>query len=77
MTADLPWANQSLGSLISLPYDIQPDAYSLFYVNMNMGSTYLIPLILVTIFTFGVVLGYADDGIHNRPLLTYVFQNFF
>ena len=77
MTADIPWANESIGNLVSKGSDVQPEPYSLFYVSMNIGSTYLISLIIIMICTFGVFLGLAQDGIQNRPPLTFVFQNFF
>jgi hypothetical protein len=54
MVADFPWANTAIGNALGDPLDIQPYPHSLFFVNMNLASTYLLALVI-----FGFLAGIA------------------
>ena len=47
MVADFPWTNSIFGSLLSLGSDQSAIPYRLFFVNMNIASTYLLGMICV------------------------------
>lgn len=47
MMYDIPWANNFFGSAFGSSFDYIPAGYKLFYTNMNIGSMYFIPLILL------------------------------
>jgi hypothetical protein len=47
MLADLPWLNDYFGYNLGDPRDIQPEAYSIFYINMNFASTYLLAFFII------------------------------
>ena len=49
MQADLPWLNNIFSYLLSEPRDITPAPYLLFYNNLNIASTFLLPIILILI----------------------------
>lgn len=61
MAADFPWANKPLGEALGNFRDISPQAYKVFYTNMNLGSMHFIAscialfLFLLT-FTIGKAL---------------------
>ena len=54
MTADLPWLNDIFGGVFGNDADETPSPYKVFYVNLNIGSTYF--LAFLTILVVGLVL---------------------
>ena len=46
MTADFPWLNSWFGYELSDGSDYTPPGFLLFYQNMSIFSTYLLPLII-------------------------------
>lgn len=58
MYADLPWLNRYFGYKLSDARDLQPDAYELFYTNMNIASMYLLALsIIIILVIVGLLVG--------------------
>lgn len=58
MYADFPWLNRFFGEKLSDARDLSPAAYSLFYVNMNIASMYLLALsILAVLIIIGLLVG--------------------
>jgi len=49
MTADFPWLNSLFGNLLGRDADITPYPYKVFFTNLNIGSTYFLALIIVTL----------------------------
>lgn len=49
MTADLPWINDILGEIFGNDADYTPSPFKVFYMNMNMGSTYFLAFITILI----------------------------
>lgn len=61
-TADFPWANAFFGSKFGNPNDQMPDSFAMFYVNLSLGSTYFLALVLIPVIWFCVSFaGYVCD----------------
>lgn len=56
MTSDLPWLNAQFGQKMGNDSDIVPNAYTMFYTNLSMVSTYFLALIAIAVLWFGVAL---------------------
>lgn len=50
MAADFPWLNFTFGNALSDSRDESPVPYSVFYINMNLASTYLLACFVILIF---------------------------
>ena len=70
MIADLPWFNQFFGNALSDPRDSSPLPYRLFFVSMNLPSTFFLPLIAVV--GLFLVLGFVAC---NFEFLRATFRN--
>lgn len=49
MIFQLPWLNEYIGQLFANQSETLPSAFGLFYYGLNIGSTYFIPMIIVTV----------------------------
>jgi hypothetical protein len=47
MVLDFPWLNNFFASYLSVPTDITPPTYIMYYTSMSMASTYLLALIIL------------------------------
>jgi len=47
MMLDFPWQNEFFSYYITASTDIIPPAYSMYYTNLNLASTYLLALMVV------------------------------
>lgn len=47
MAADLPWLNEVLGGIFGKDSDITPYPFKVFFMNLNIGSTYFLALCLI------------------------------
>ena len=52
MVADFPWANLVIGGSLGNGADVQPEPFELFYVNMNIGSTYFLAICVIIFLLF-------------------------
>lgn len=58
MYADFPWLNKFFGTLLADARDTSPAAYSIFYINMNLASMYLLALcVIVCLVIVGLLVG--------------------
>lgn len=49
MAADFPWFNEVLGGIFGRDSDITPYPYKVFYMNLNIGSTYFLALCIISL----------------------------
>ncbi len=47
MTADLPWLNDHLATLLSTLTDVMPKPYATYYKSINIAGTYFVVLTLI------------------------------
>ena len=47
MAADLPFLNSFFGSIFGSDADVTPYPYKVFYLNLNVGSTYFLALLTI------------------------------
>lgn len=47
MVGDFPWLNRIMGGLVGDASDTVPPPYSLFYVNLNIASTFFLPFMFL------------------------------
>lgn len=44
MLYDIPWLNGFFGLIFGSSFDYEPEGYKLFYINLNIDSTYFISI---------------------------------
>jgi hypothetical protein len=47
MLLDFPWLNELFSYYLSVPTDITPAPYQMYYPNMNLASTFLMALAII------------------------------
>lgn len=70
MAADIPWLNFELGSVFGRKTDTIPYSYSIFYVNMNVGSTYFLAFCFIIIL-FLIVLAAGKFSGNSFKMYSY------
>ena len=57
MVADIPWFNHIIGPAVSSPTDVSAKPFKIFFINMNIGSTYLLGLgVILLIGLIGIII---------------------
>lgn len=62
MLLNFPWMNEPLGNMLGNTFDNSPAVMKIFYVNLNIGSTYIVALAVIIIL---LILGYAIISLCN------------
>jgi hypothetical protein len=80
MYIEFPWLNHYIGSNFSDARDFTPEPFSLFYVNMNLASLYLLAiLVAIGLGALGMLIGRllgSRDGVKIRAYLTILYNLF-
>ncbi len=50
-----PWLNKNIGQILSNSFDVSPNSTKILFVNLNIGSTYGLALVILVSLT---ILGY-------------------
>ena len=74
MYADFPWLNRFFGEKLADQRDIEPDAYSIFYDNMNLASMYLLALSIFILLAFIALL--VGKSLPKQEYKMYSFLSF-
>lgn len=56
MTAELPWTRNLFSGVLADKSESIPSQYSVFYDNMSLSSTYVLPLVLLALLVLGMYL---------------------
>ena len=76
MIADLPWLNKTFGTILSRESDTSPDPYRLFYTSMSIASTFLLPLMIISLlFLVFVILmcSFQNCKYHIKNLMLFFY----
>ena len=76
MIADLPWLNTTFGTILSRESDASPDPYRLFYTSMSIASTFLLPLMIISLlFLVFVILmcSFQNCKYHIKNLMLFFY----
>lgn len=72
----MPWFNNMFAFVLSDPRDVTPAPYLIFYANMNISSTFLLPIIFIVLLY--VIFGFiaylktnAKGVVTNTALVVY------
>jgi len=77
MMADLPWLNYYFASELSVPTEIIPSPYRIFYVSMSLASTYLLPIALFALLGTVLLIIYKACDNSAAGIFCLVLYNFF
>lgn len=71
MSADLPYLNHYFGSVLSDSSETVPLPYSVFYINMNLASQYILPLcVCVLLIIIALLVGKSCEA--DKPMYNYL-----
>ena len=51
---DFPWLNDNFGEVFSNLTDVSPPGFLMFYLNLNLGSTYFLALLIFTLLSLAI-----------------------
>ena len=81
MTAEFPWLNSIIGGALANGSDVSAPPFKFFYVNMNIGSTYLLALaciLFIGLIGLGIIKGCSckTESLQSFGLFLYCFFGF-
>lgn len=79
MFADLPWFNKVFASSLTDPLDSTPAPYLLFYANLNIASTFLLPImfIILAFIVLGLISYFKKSSKETALNIALVVYNYF
>ena len=74
--ADLPWLNHFFGETFGKDSDKTPYPYKVFYSSMHIGSTYFLPLCLISLIALVIFLLVKKEWLNSKNA-TRLYQFFY